>query len=429
MSWNLTKKCNLACPHCYLDAGDAAEDELSTAECFALIDEMLEMGTEMLILTGGEPLLRRDIYEIASYASARGIWVVMGTNGVLVNEHVARKMIECGVKGVGISIDSVDPGKHNAFRGGPDAWKYSVRALKICRSLGLEVLVQSTIMAENKDEIPALLEFARDHGAWSLNAYFLVKTGRGTEMNELSPRETEDCLRQLIEFQSEYEPMLVRSKCAPQYKQLSYEMGRGGLESGGCMAGVDYCRITPEGNVTPCPYMDVVAGNVRAAGFRAVWEESGVLRDLRNVEKLKGRCGACEFNELCGGCRCRAFAATGDYLAEDPSCLYQPGTLRVRPSERVVFTDAVMRRMERIPINFIREKVRKGLLAYASRHNLQLVTSEDMEKALAGAKRGGFGGFRPNSVVSEASSAATVATSDAVGNTAANPSSAITENN
>jgi radical SAM protein with 4Fe4S-binding SPASM domain len=348
---------------------------------------MLDLGTEMLILTGGEPLLRRDIYDIAAYASEKGIWVVMGTNGVLVNEHVARKMVECGVKGVGISIDSVVPEKHNAFRGGPDAWKYSVRALKICRSHGLEVLVQSTIMEENQHEIPELLKFAQEHDAWSLNAYFLVKTGRGATMNELSPLETENSLRQLIEAQSEYSPMLVRSKCAPQFKQLSYEMGQGGMESGGCMAGTEYCRITPEGNVTPCPYMDLVAGNIRESGFTSIWNDSDVLSQLRDVKNLKGRCGACEFNELCGGCRCRAFSATGDYLAEDPACRYVPGTLSIKKQEVVVFTDAVLQRIDRIPISFIQNKVRKGLLAYAASHNLQLITTEDMEKALAGAKR------------------------------------------
>ena len=391
VSWNLTKKCNLACPHCYLDAGEEAADELSTEECLGLVDEMRDLGTEMLILTGGEPLLRRDIYDIASRASSAGMWVVMGTNGVLVNEHVAGKMVECGVKGVGISIDSVDSEKHDAFRGGPDAWKYSVRALDICRLHGLEVLVQSTVTRENLHEVDALVRFARERDAWSFNLYFLVRTGRGLEMNDLSPQETEACLRELIEAQSTFAPMLVRAKCAPQFKQLSYEMGRGGLESGGCMAATEYCRITPEGNVTPCPYMDVVAGNVREEGLTGVWDASPVFLDLRDPSRLKGRCGACEFNELCGGCRCRAYSAFGDYMAEDPACRYVPGALTyVEPSE-VVFTDAVIRRVDRIPITFIREKVRKGLLAYAARHELRVVTSEDMDRALAGSRREGFG--------------------------------------
>ncbi|MDX1531637.1 MAG: radical SAM protein, partial [Rhodothermales bacterium] len=129
VSWNLTKRCNLRCPHCYMEAGPRAERELTTAECRSLIDEMKALGTEMLILTGGEPLLRRDIYDVARYASDRGIWVVMGTNGVLVTDRVAEKMVECGVRGVGISIDAVDPAQHNAFRGGPKAWEHAVRAL------------------------------------------------------------------------------------------------------------------------------------------------------------------------------------------------------------------------------------------------------------------------------------------------------------
>jgi len=373
-----------------MDAGESAEEELSTEECMSLIDEMKEMGTEMLILTGGEPLLRRDIYEIAAKASSLGMWVVMGTNGVLVNEHVAQKMVACGVKGVGISIDSVDADKHNAFRGGPNAWKYSVRALEICHEHGLEVLVQASIMEENREELRDLIAFARDKNAWSFNLYFLVKTGRGMELSDLSAEETESCIREMIELQGEFEPMFIRAKCAPQFKQISYEMGRGGLESGGCMAGTEYCRITPEGNVTPCPYMDVVAGNVRTSGFKDVWKRSEVLLNLRDTYKLKGRCGACEFKELCGGCRCRAYSATGDYMAEDPACTYQPGTMAAPSMRDVVFSDPVAARLEKIPIDFIRGKVKKGLIAYASRHGLRIITESDMDKAMAGASKRSF---------------------------------------
>jgi len=386
-----------------MDAGESAEEELSTEECMALIDEMKALGTEMLILTGGEPLLRRDIYDIASKASSLGMWVVMGTNGVLVNEYVAKKMVDCGIKGVGISIDSVDPDRHNAFRGGSNAWKHSVRALEICREHGLEVLVQSSIMADNRDELKDLLAFAKSKDAWSFNVYFLVKTGRGMELNDLTAQETEQCLRELIECQNDFEPMLIRAKCAPQFKQLSYEMGGGGLESGGCMAGTEYCRITPEGNVTPCPYMDVIAGNVRSQSFTEVWNTSSVFSDLRDLSKLKGRCGACEFNELCGGCRCRAYSATGDYLAEDPACMYQPGSMEAPREWDVSFTDPVSNRLDKIPIEFIRNKVIKGLTAYASRHGLRVITQSDMDKAMAGASKRSFGSlagsslFRPHS--------------------------------
>ncbi|MCH7547920.1 MAG: radical SAM protein [Candidatus Krumholzibacteriota bacterium] len=386
ISWNLTKKCNLRCPHCYMEAGRKAERELSTGECLGLLDEMKQLGTEMVILTGGEPLLRTDIYDIARYASELGIWVVMGTNGVLINDAVAEKMVECGVRGVGISIDSIDPEKHDSFRGGPNAWKHSVRALDICRAHGLEVLVQSTVMAMNYDEIPELIQFARDKGAWSLNLYFLVQTGRGQQMNDLSPEQTEAMLSRLVDVQDQYRPMLVRSKCAPQFKQIAYEKGRGGLESGGCMAGTQYGRITPEGDVTPCPYMSVSAGNVLERSFTEIWEDSPILQDLRSPDRLKGRCGRCEFNGLCGGCRCRAYAAFGDYLEEDPACRYQP-TGQPLKTPPVVWNSEARARLDRIPIEFIREKTRKGVEAYAQRKEFPLITLDVMTQALAGAGR------------------------------------------
>lgn len=386
VSWNLTKKCNLSCPHCYMEAGRPADRELTTEECLELIDEMEALGTEMLILTGGEPLLRRDIYEIARYASAKGIWVVMGTNGVLITDKVAEKMVECGVKGVGISIDSLDPEQHNSFRGGPDAWRYSARALDICRAHGLQVLVQTTVMEMNYEEIPELIEFARDKGAWAFNLYFLVQTGRGQQMNDLSPEQTETMLSDLVDLQDEHRPMLVRSKCAPQFKQIAYDRGRGGLESGGCMAGTQYCRITPEGDVTPCPYMTVVAGNVLERSFTEIWQTAPTLQELRDPERLKGRCGRCEFKELCGGCRCRAYAAFGDYLQEDPACRYQPSG-RTLEALNVAWTDRARERLERIPISFIRQKVEKGVEAYARRHDTQTITMDVMKQALAGMER------------------------------------------
>ncbi|MBV7337924.1 radical SAM protein [Chloroflexi bacterium TSY] len=386
VSWNLTKKCNLRCPHCYMEGGKAAENELTTAECLALIDDMKDLGTEMLILTGGEPLLRRDIYDIARYASSRGIWVVMGTNGVLITEPVVQKMLECGVKGVAISIDSLDPKKHNSFRGGPNAWEYSVRALEICRAQGLQVLVQTTVMDINYDEIPDLMKFTKELGAWSFNLYFLVQTGRGQKMNDLSPEQTESMLSYLVDVQDQYRPMLVRSKCAPQFKQIAYEKGLGGLESGGCMAGTQYCRIMPQGDVTPCPYMTLVAGNVREQSFREIWETAPELLKLRDVEQLKGRCGSCEFSKLCGGCRCRAYAAYDDYLQEDPACRYQP-TGRVLETVEIIWNDEAQARLERIPISFIRSKVKQGLEAYAQRKSISVITPDIMKEAMTGEGR------------------------------------------
>ena len=399
VSWNLTRRCNLRCPHCYLDAGKAAERELTTEECLAVLDDLAGLGTEMLILTGGEPLLRQDIHELAKAAAERGIWVVMGTNGVLVTDAVAQTMVECGVKGVGISVDSLDPARHDAFRqggrtdfvpariGGRSSWHHSVRALDVCRAHGLEVLVQTTVTRENREEIPALLDFARDRGAWSFNLYFLVSTGRGREMTELDAAATEEILHDLAAWQEAYRPMLVRAKCAPQFKRIAWEQGLAGLESGGCMAGTEYCRITPEGDVTPCPYMTPVAGNVLESGFRAVWTGSELLASLRDPDRLGGRCGACEYRDLCGGCRCRAYAHTGDVLAEDPACPYEPrgGELVDGP---VAWDAPARERLERIPIAFIRRKVEKGTEAYARRHRIRTITGTVMDAAIQGSGRG-----------------------------------------
>jgi radical SAM protein with 4Fe4S-binding SPASM domain len=310
----------------------------------------------------------------------------MGTNGVLLTADVAEKMIECGVQGVAISIDSLDPEKHDQFRGGPNAWEYSVRALDICRASGLQVVVQTTVMDMNYAEIPDMLAFARDKGAWSFNLYFLVQTGRGQQMNDLSSERTEAMLSDLVDWQDRHRPMLVRSKCAPQFKQIAYEKGATGLESGGCMAGTQYGRITPQGDVTPCPYMTVVAGNVRDQSLAEIWRTSSVLQELRDPKLLKGRCGACEFKELCGGCRCRAYAAYGDYLQEDPACRYQP-TGRPLELGDVLWSVEARARLERIPIAFIRKKVTQGLESYARRQGVDRITADLMKEALAGEGR------------------------------------------
>ena len=386
ISWNLTQRCNLRCPHCYMSAGKKAAQELSTEECLHLLGEMQSLGTEMVILTGGEPLLRKDIYELAAAASDRNLWVVMGTNGVLLTDAVAQKMIECGVKGVAVSIDSVDPERHNGFRGGPNAWEHSVRGLEVAKANGLEVLVQTTVMDMNRHEIPELIDFARSKGAWSFNLYFLVQTGRGQQMNDLGAEGTEEMLGELVDAQESYKPMLVRSKCAPQFKRIAYHRGKAGLESGGCMAGTEYCRITPEGDVTPCPYMTVSAGNVREQSFTEIWQQSPVLRSLRDPSQLKGRCGGCEFNELCGGCRCRAYAGFDDYLAEDPACPYEPTGIALEEVP-VTWDDAARARLERIPIRFIRQKVQKGLEAYARSQGVGRVTAELMKEGMQGEGR------------------------------------------
>jgi radical SAM protein with 4Fe4S-binding SPASM domain len=263
-----------------------------------------------------------------------------------------------------------------------------LRGLELCRAAGLEVLVQTTVMEENYDEVPALLDLARGLGAWSFNLYFLVKTGRGETMHELGPERSEAMLRRLVGLQQRYRPMLVRAKCAPHFKRIAYEQGEAGLESGGCMAGTEYCRITPEGDVTPCPYMTAVAGNVRdPGGFAAVWNDAPLLLSLRDAERLGGRCGACEYRDLCGGCRCRAYAATGDVLAADPGCTYQPTGVPLA-AQPLRWSPEARARLDRIPIAFIRTRVERGIEGFARRRGAAVITAELMEEGMQGSGRG-----------------------------------------
>jgi radical SAM protein with 4Fe4S-binding SPASM domain len=205
-------------------------------------------------------------------------------------------------------------------------------------------------------------------------------------MNDLPAEQTEEMLSYLVESQDKHRPMLVRSKCAPHFKRIAYQQGLGGLESGGCMAGTQYGRITPNGDVTPCPYMTVVAGNVREQPFSEIWRTSPVLQELRDLKQLKGRCGTCEYNALCGGCRCRAYAAYGDYLQEDPACTFQP-TGRPLDSAEIIWDAEAQARLDRIPLAFIRKKVKQGLESFAQRQDIRLITPEVMKEGMAGMER------------------------------------------
>ncbi len=381
ISWNITQTCNLRCPHCYLAAGAPASHELSTTEGFELIDQLKALGTHLLILTGGEPLMRRDLFTLARYAAERGLMVVLGTNGTLLNEKTAEKLKASGVQGVGVSLDSLDPEKHDAFRGLRGAWRKAVRAIEICMQQGLEVAVQTSVLPMNYAEISRLLDFAYQKGVWAFNAYFLVCTGRGERLTDITPQQYEALLNSLIEAQARYPKMLVRAKCAPHVKRLSYKRlsdgepkgGIGLLTSAGCPGGTSYLRIGPEGDVTPCPYLPFVLGNVRHATLREIWENSEILRKLRAFE-FQGRCGICEFKKLCAGCRPRAFALTGNLLGEDPWCTYQTDGRGERPFTPL-WTPEALARIERIP-PFIRERVKQGVEAYARARGLEQITSE-----------------------------------------------------
>ena len=427
VSWNVTQRCNLECAHCYMSAFAGAETrgELTTDECRRVIDEIAAVNPNVfLILTGGEPLLRKDIWDIAAYASEKRFTTVLGTNGVLLREREAKLMRERGVLGASISLDSTDPRKHDAFRHLPNAWDGAVRATRVLNDAGLDFSLHMSVTDWNVDEVPAMVDLAKELGAKVLNFFFLVRTGRGRDLTDIDPAAYERILTWLAKAQgvgagrSPFEDpwstpvgradgLLIRAKCAPHFRRIIWEMNPDSpllknYAHGSCPAGKYYCRITPEGDVTPCPYMPVSAGNLRQSSFADLWRSAPVFDDLREA-KLGGRCGACEFSKVCGGCRCRAYASYGDYLAEDPACGYQPGahggnvielpatlTFGLAVDEELSWEPEARERLAAIP-SFARGMVVKAVEGYARGRGATVITP-----AILAAVRSSWGArFRP----------------------------------
>ena len=420
VSWNLTYRCNLACEHCYLDAGGsplvrtenfADRSELGTEECFRVIDEIAAFAPECLtILTGGEPLLRRDILEIVRRAAERGLWVVVGTNGVRITENLANRLAEAGARGLSLSLDALDADRHDRFRRVRGAWQNTVEGAEILNRTGLPFIVQTTAGSHNLGELEAIADFAHGRLAAKVwNLYFLVPTGRGQFVSDISPAQYDEVLASLFRIQQKYDGrMLVNAKCAPHYIKTALENGApirtyaGG--AGGCPAGTHYMGIRPNGDVTPCPYLPVFAGTLRSASLTDLWSSSELFAGIRRRAALGGRCGACELNAQCGGCRARAYGMTGDLMAEDPLCTHEPGTFAGSPlltlggaaglsdastargvqygldsSASVAWDDEASARMKKIPA-FVRGMVTKAVEESCRKNGISRVTVAELER-------------------------------------------------
>ncbi|MFQ5626964.1 MAG: radical SAM protein [Methyloligellaceae bacterium] len=401
---NLTRRCNLKCAHCYLDAGtlDRGDpDELTTAEVCALLNEIVALSNEtMVVLTGGEPLLRPDIMEIAAHASALGLMVVMGTNGMLLTDKRVAALQEAGVSAVGISVDSLDADHHDAFRGAPGAWAKTISGIDACRRAGLMFQVHFSVTDDNAHELESMIEFCRTSGAAVLNVFFLVCTGRGETFTNISLDTYESVLRRVAEAARDEKELLVRARCAPHFKRMALEMNPPlpvtlihGYEASGCLAGTRYCRVTPTGGITACPYIEESVGSIRDAAFADIWRDAPMFNALREP-RLEGRCGTCEYSRLCGGCRARPFAKHGDLMGEDFLCGYQPGggaTIEPMPVECAVpWTQAAEERLARVP-GFVRRFVKQRAETHARETGAEAVTAEHLDEL---AKRR-FGGSPP----------------------------------
>ena len=394
--WEVTKGCNLRCIHCRATATELmSPTDLPTEKAKAIIDQIAAFANPILVLSGGEPLYRRDIFELASYATSKGIRVALATNGTLVDKTIAQKIVDAGVKRVSISLDGSNAKTHDAFRGIPGAFDTALQGLKNLRELGMGVQINMTVTRHNAHQLPEVLELARSIGADALHTFLLVPVGCGVEIADremVPPEEYERILNWFYDKSLEGD-IELKATCAPHYfrvvrqrraaerREESYPLldapagigptdalmpggtgivinqnvapagvgtagvGRptehrvpkgnhtghpGATPDGmnamtkGCLAGTGVCFISHEGEVFPCGYLPMKSGDLRTQTFADIWNHSEVFEQLRDTGNLKGKCGCCEFRNVCMGCRARAYAATGDMLDEEPFCVYQP---------------------------------------------------------------------------------------------------------
>jgi len=369
--WETTKACNLSCRHCRAVPQRAVgPTELNTARAFDLIDAIAEVAKPVMVLSGGEPLFRSDLFEICEYGVETGFRMALATNGTLVTDKVAAKIADAGFARVAISIDGASAQTHDRFRGMPGSHALAIRGIQNLRAEGVSVQINSTIAKHNVAEISSLLDLALALGADALHLFMLVPVGCGLEIApaEMLPADEYERVLHWFDDQSKNCPIDLKATCAPHYyriraQRLEEERARGDMTgtfiapgtrakaaaqmfgSGGsgrpgeghpgghqalsamtrgCLAGTSVCFISNEGAVYPCGYLPVSAGDTRMQRFADIWNNSSVFRQLRSPDEYEGKCGDCRYLPICGGCRARAYAATGSFLAEEPFCTYRP---------------------------------------------------------------------------------------------------------
>ena len=370
--WESTAGCNLACIHCrrITVADQLLPQDLTTAEAFSLIDQVAAFAKPIFVLSGGEPLFRPDIFDIARHASEVGLIVALATNGTLIDATVARQIRESGIRRVSISFDGADAATHDIFRG-PGAFDKALAGMKYLRAVGVPYQINTTVARHNSGQMPETLRMAKDLGAQALHLFLLVPVGCGVEIaddQQITSDEYEGVLNWLYDAEQEG-GIELKATCAPHYfrivRQRQAEERRqgivraapdshqrqqqaGGHHGGGnghgedhpggrhamnamtkgCLAGTGVCFVSHRGEVFPCGYLPMEAGNIRRQPFQEIWESSPLFAELRDPDLLGGKCGLCEFKKVCGGCRARAYGMTMEYLGEEPFCTYEPRPIR-----------------------------------------------------------------------------------------------------
>jgi len=338
VAWETTRNCNLSCIHCRAAATMGPyENELDTEAGLALLDQIGEVGQPVVILTGGEPLLRPDIFELARHGTKKGLRMVMAPNGTLITEAIAREMVESGIQRISVSLDGATKESHDKFRQVDGAYKGAIQGIEFAKQVGMDFQVNTTITQQNLEEIPKIQELAVKLGAVAHHIFLLVPTGRGKYIidQEITAQQYEETLNWFYD-QRDNVPLQLKATCAPHYyrilrqraredgKKVTFETHGLDAVTRGCLGGTGFCFVSHVGIVQPCGFLEVNCGDVKKTSFAEIWNESKVFKDLRNFDQLGGKCGKCEYRKVCGGCRARAYEATGDYLAEEPLCAYDP---------------------------------------------------------------------------------------------------------
>lgn len=340
VAWEVTRSCNLACMHCRASSlCGPYTGELTTKRGKELLDDIAAFSNPVVILTGGEPLLRPDIFELAAYGDGKGLRMVLATNATLVTGRIVEKMLDAGIKRVSVSIDGPDAAGHDAFRGVAGAFDGAMTGIQAIRKGGMEFQINTTITRANLTQIEDILGLALRLGAAAHHIFLLVPTGRGKDLADqaISPQDYEKTLNWFFE-KSLTCPIQLKATCAPHYHRIFHQRKREvpavSITHGnahpfqamtrGCMGGSSFCFISHTGQVQPCGYLELDCGQVAQDSFSDIWNRSNIFRNLRDLRQLRGKCGRCEFMRVCGGCRARAHEVIGDYLAEEPFCVHEP---------------------------------------------------------------------------------------------------------
>ncbi|HET9911104.1 MAG TPA: TIGR04053 family radical SAM/SPASM domain-containing protein [Anaerolineales bacterium] len=346
IAWEVTRACAYACVHCRADAQHKRDPrELNTVEAKALIERLAAFGNSpILIFTGGDPMMRPDLFELIAYATERGLRCSLTpTATALPTKDRLEKVREAGIRRIALSLDAPRPEIHDHFRQISGSWQRTMDILHRAQEVGLSVQVNTTVSKHNVDILHEMIPFIQEVNAVQWSVFFLVPTGRAQIENMISAEQHEQVFNWLYDL-SQNAPFDIKSTAAPMYRRVAIQRKRteangqpvtfqgagfqyaDGLNrpTKGVNDGNGFLFISHIGEIQPSGFLPLTAGDVRTADIVDVYRHSKLFMDLRDPEKIKGRCGICEFRDVCGGQRGRAYGMTGDYLETDPACAYIP---------------------------------------------------------------------------------------------------------